>query len=166
MIKEEEPKVLEFNARFGDPECQPILLRLKSDLVSLLEATIDGTLDQAKAEWHQEAAVCVVLCAGGYPGSYEKGKEIRGLETLRNWERGFVFHAGTVKEDRRWLTSGGRVLGVAARGKDIQEAVNEAYWAAGQIEWDDMHYRRDIGRGALRKVLGSEFRVPSKNPKP
>jgi len=91
----------------------------------------------------------VVLCAGGYPGSYEKGKEIRGLEKLRNWERGFVFHAGTVKEDRRWLTSGGRVLGVAAQGKDIQEAVNEAYWAAGQIEWDGMHYRRDIGRKAL-----------------
>jgi len=91
----------------------------------------------------------VVLCAGGYPGAYEKGKEIRGLEKLQDWKLGFVFHAGTIKEGRRWLTSGGRVLGVTARGRNIQEAVSEAYWAVNQIEWDGMHYRRDIGRRAL-----------------
>ena len=149
MITEEGPKVLEFNARFGDPECQPIMFRLKSDLISLFEATIEGKLDQTEVAWHQDVAACVVLCAGGYPGAYEKGKEIRGLEKLQDWKRGFVFHAGTIKEGRRWLTSGGRVLGVTARGENIQEAVSEAYQAVKQIEWDDMHYRRDIGRRAL-----------------
>lgn len=149
MITAQGPKVLEFNARWGDPECQPMMFRLKSDLLPLLEATIEGKLDQVDAEWRDEAATCVVLCAKGYPGSYEKGKEIRGLEKLRNWERGFVFHAGTTKEGGRWLTSGGRVLGVTARGGDIEEAVNEAYRAIQQIEWDGMHYRRDIGRRAL-----------------
>ena len=151
MITEHGPKVLEFNARFGDPECQPVIMRLNSDLVPLLEATIEGKLDHVEAKWHKDAAVCVVLCAKGYPGPYEKGKEIRGLEKLQDWERGFVFHAGTANVGDRWLTSGGRVLGVTALGKNIEEAVGEAYRAIGEIEWEGMHYRKDIAQRALKK---------------
>ena len=150
MITKDGPKVLEFNARFGDPECQPIMMRLKSDIVPLLEATIDGRLDQVQAEWYDDAAVCVVLCAGGYPGSYDKGIEIRGLDKLKNWDKGFVFHAGTTKDNGRWLTSGGRVLGVTARGGNVANAVKEVYRAVGEITWDGMHYRKDIARRALK----------------
>jgi len=152
MITKSGPKVLEFNARFGDPECQPIMMRLKSDLVPLLEATIDGKLNQVQevqAEWYEDPAVCVVLSARGYPGLYDKGHEIRGLDKLRHWEKGFVFHAGTAKENGRWLTSGGRVLGVTARGSDIGNAVTNAYSAVSQISWDGMHYRKDIARRAI-----------------
>ncbi|HSE88814.1 MAG TPA: phosphoribosylamine--glycine ligase [Candidatus Binatia bacterium] len=149
MITKSGPKVLEFNARFGDPECQPIMMRLKSDLVPLLEATIDGNLNQVQSEWYEDPAVCVVLSAKGYPGPYNKGYEIRGLDKLRHWEKGFVFHAGTAKENSRWLTSGGRVLGVTARGSDIGNAVKNAYAAVSQITWDGMHYRKDIARRAI-----------------
>ena len=151
MITKVGPKVIEFNARFGDPECQPIMMRLKSDLLPLLEATIDGKLDQVKAEWHEDPAVCVVLTANGYPGAYDKGKEISGLEKLANWPKGFVFHAGTAKENSRWLTTGGRVLGVTARGKSLAEAVKEVYRAVGAISWAGMHYRKDIAHRALPK---------------
>ncbi|MDO8700057.1 MAG: phosphoribosylamine--glycine ligase [Deltaproteobacteria bacterium] len=150
MITKDDPKVLEFNARFGDPECQPIMMRLKSDIVPLLEATIDGKLDQVQPEWYDDPAVCVVLCAGGYPGSYDKGKEIRGLEKLKHWDKGFVFHAGTAKDDGRWITAGGRVLGVTARGTGVAEAVGEVYRAVGEISWDGIHYRKDIARRALK----------------
>jgi phosphoribosylamine--glycine ligase len=152
MITKSGPKVLEFNARFGDPECQPIMMRLRSDLVSLLEATIDGKLNQVQPEWYEDPAVCVVLSARGYPGPYDKGYEIRGLDKLKHWEKGFVFHAGTAKENGRWLTSGGRVLGVTARGSDIGNAVTNAYSAVSQISWDGMHYRKDIAR---RAILGN-----------
>lgn len=144
MITNDGPKVLEFNARFGDPECQPIMMRLKSDLIPLLQAAVDGCLDEVRPEWHDNAAVCVVLTANGYPGTYDKNKEISGVENLTQWRHGFVFHAGTVKNDNRWLTAGGRVLGVTARGKTIAAAAKEAYWAVEQISWDGMHYRKDI----------------------
>jgi phosphoribosylamine---glycine ligase len=144
MITNDGPKVLEFNARFGDPECQPIMMRLKSDLIPLLQAAVDGCLDEVRPEWHDNAAVCVVLTANGYPGTYDKNKEISGVENLTHWRQGFVFHAGTVKNDNRWLTAGGRVLGVTARGKTIAAAAKEAYWAVEQISWDGMHYRKDI----------------------
>jgi len=150
MITRDGPKVLEFNARFGDPECQPIMMRLKSDLVPLLEATIEGKLDRVQPDWYNEAAVCVVLCTNGYPGAYDKGKEIRGLEKLKGWSNGFVFHAGTTQVGGRWLTSGGRVLGVTARGSDISNAVKEVYRAVGEISWDGMHYRKDIAQRALK----------------
>lgn len=150
MITENGPKVLEFNARFGDPECQPIMMRLKSDLIPLLEATIDGKLDRVQAEWYDDPAVCVVLCAGGYPGAYDKGKEISGLDRLKNWADGFVFHAGTTLDNGRWVTAGGRVLGVTARGKKIADAVDDVYRAVGQISWDGMHYRKDIAHRALK----------------
>ena len=152
MITNDGPKVLEFNARFGDPECQPIMMRLKSDLIPLLEATIDGKLDQVRSEWHDDPAVCVVLCANGYPGAYDKGQNIRGLDKLKSWSNGFVFHAGTVQDNGRWLTSGGRVLGVTARGETIADAVKEVYRAVGEISWDGMHYRTDIAKRALEKV--------------
>ena len=152
MITKEGPKVLEFNARFGDPECQPIMMRLKSDLIPLLDATIDGKLNDIQPEWYDEAAVCVVLCAAGYPGSYDKGKEIHGLDKLRNWQGGFVFHSGTVKQNGGWSTSGGRVLGVTARGRSITAAVEEAYRAVGEISWWGMHYRKDIAYRALTNL--------------
>ena len=150
MITKDGPKVIEFNARFGDPECQPIMMRLKSDLIPLLEATIDGKLNQVIAEWHDEPAVCVVLTANGYPGAYDKGKEIHGLDSLKSWSDGFVFHAGTAKDKDRWLTTGGRVLGVTARGKNIASAVDNVYGAVRKISWDGMHYRKDIGQKALK----------------
>jgi len=152
MITKEGPKVIEFNARFGDPECQPIMMRLQSDLLPLLEATIDGELDQVKAEWYEDPAVCVVLTANGYPGSYDKGKEIFGLENLAYWQQGFVFHAGTAKENNHWRTAGGRVLGVTARGRSLAEAVKEVYRAIGEISWAGMHYRKDIAHRALAKI--------------
>src|ERR671918_854024 len=149
MITKAGPKVLEFNARFGDPECQPIMMRLKSDLIPLLESTIEGRLDRIRPEWYEDAAVCVVLCAKGYPGSYDRGNQILGLDRLKHWEKGFVFHAGTAKDNGRWVTAAGRVLGVTARGTDIANAAQEVYRAVGEISWDGMHYRRDIARRAL-----------------
>lgn len=154
MITEEGPKVLEFNARFGDPECQAVVIRLKSDLVPLLEATIERRLSRAEAEWRPEPSVCVVLSAQGYPGSYEKGKEIYGLERLRDWEKGVVFHAGTAKKAGRYVTSGGRVLGVTALGGNFHQAVREAYRAIEGISWEGMHYRSDIARRALDRERG------------
>jgi phosphoribosylamine--glycine ligase len=151
MITESGPKVLEFNARFGDPECQPLMVRLKSDIVPLFEATIDRKLDQIAPEWYPDAAVCVVLCAAGYPGTYDKGKEIHGLDKLRDWNDGFVFHAGTAQEQGRWVTAGGRVLAVTAKGSTIAAAVDNVYRAVSEISWDGMHYRKDIARRALEK---------------
>ncbi|MFQ5666079.1 MAG: phosphoribosylamine--glycine ligase [Candidatus Binatia bacterium] len=152
MITASGPKVLEFNARFGDPECQPLMLRLKSDLVPLLEACIDGRLDQADIEWDDRAAACIVLAAAGYPGSYEKGKVIRGLETLKGWANGVVFHAGTARRDDAVVTNGGRVLGVTALGATVRDALREAYRAVEQIHFDGMQYRRDIGHRALEAL--------------
>ena len=114
---------------------------------------MEGRLNGVKAQWHEDSSVCVVLCSQGYPGSYEKGKEIRGLDHLNQWKRGFVFHSGTTKKDGRWLTSGGRVLGVTALGGSIEEAVKEVYHAAGQIGWEGVHYRRDIASRALQHPL-------------
>ncbi len=153
MITDEGPKVLEFNARFGDPECQPVIMRLKSDLVPLLEAAIEGRLNRVESEWEDGASVCVVLCAGGYPGAYQKGKKIRGLEDLKDWGEGFVFHAGTAKRDNQWLTSGGRVLGVTALGENIEKAVRAVYQAVDKIQWEGMHYRTDIAQRALNRTV-------------
>jgi len=150
MITATGPKVLEFNVRFGDPECQAILMRLKSDLVSLLVASITGNLHRIQPEWYEDDAVCVVLCAKGYPGTFDKGNPIYGLDTLRDWQDGFVFHAGTTKVDGRWITTGGRVLGVTARGRGIGSAVQKAYAAINRITWDGMHYRTDIAHRALK----------------
>ncbi len=152
MIDNGTPKVLEFNARFGDPECQALLVRLKSDLVEALEAVVDERLAEVTLEWDARASACVVLAAEGYPGSYPKGQAIRGLADLRDWRDGVVFHAGTAQRDGAIVTNGGRVLGVTALGSDIAAAVREAYRGVAQIEWDGMYYRRDIGRRALERL--------------
>ena len=155
MIQDGRPKVLEFNCRFGDPECQPIVMRMKGDLVPVLEACIDGTLDRVSLEWDPRPAVCVVMASGGYPGSYTKGHAIRGLDEAARLDDVVVFHAGTRREGDRVVTAGGRVLGVTALGEDIPGAIRRAYEAVERISWEGVHYRRDIGRKALRR-LGAE----------
>jgi len=151
MIKDEKPKVLEFNARFGDPEAQPLLMRLKSDLIPVLEATIDGKLSHHKMELEDRASVCVVVASGGYPGSYEKGKVISGLQEAARVRDAFVFHAGTALKEGRVVTNGGRVLGVTALGNGIQEAIQRAYEAVAKISWEGAYYRKDIGHKALAR---------------
>ena len=149
MIHEGEAKVLEYNVRFGDPECQALLLRLRSDLVDLFETTIDRKLATLELDWDPRAAVCVVLAAAGYPGTVAKGDVIAGLDRLESWEDGVVFHAGTKREGDRLVTSGGRVLGVTALGHGIRAAIGAAYDAVGKISWSGMQYRSDIGARAL-----------------
>jgi len=151
MITADGPKVLEFNVRFGDPECQALMMRFDGDLAALMSATVDGRLDAQTLRWDPRAAVCVVLAAEGYPGNYERGKPIRGLDALRGWRDGMVFHAGTARRDGAVLTNGGRVLGVTALGADVTAAVAEAYRGVAEISWDGMHYRHDIGRRALER---------------
>jgi phosphoribosylamine--glycine ligase len=152
MINQESVKVLEFNVRFGDPECQPLMLRFQSDLVEVMEAVIDERLADVTLSWDARPAVCVVLAAAGYPGTYETGKPIVGLEALRVWKEGVVFHAGTANVNGSFVTKGGRVLGVTATGGGISDAIAAAYWAVGQISWPGMQYRRDIGQRALTHV--------------
>lgn len=149
MITDDGPKVLEFNCRFGDPECQPILMRLESDIVPLLLACADGNLKDVTAQWSNRSTVCVVMASGGYPGSYEKGKEIHGLKEAGSVENVTIFHAGTTPDNGRALTSGGRVLGVTASGATVAEAINTAYLAVSKISWDNAVYRKDIGHKAV-----------------
>jgi len=150
MITADGPRVLEFNCRFGDPETQAILPRLKSDLLPLLEATIDGRLEETTMEWDERAAVTVVLASGGYPGKYEVGKPISGLETARS-PAVHIFHAGTRRENGKVLTAGGRVLAITALGETIEVARERAYEAASQIHFDGCHYRRDIALSAVAR---------------
>jgi len=152
MVQGEEVKVLEFNARFGDPECQPLIVRLQSDLIEVMEAVIEERLEGVELLWDERATVCVVLAADGYPGSYEQGKKISGLGKLRHWKKGAVFHAGTAKSEGKLVTHGGRVLGVTAIGKNLNQAIDEAYRAVEKIKWQGMHYRKDIGRRALARL--------------
>jgi phosphoribosylamine---glycine ligase len=145
MLTKWGPKTLEFNARFGDPETQPLLVRMESDIVPLFEACIDGTLEQCDLKWKPEPSVCVVMAAKGYPGPYEKGKEITGLKEAEALPGVVVFHAGTKGEEGKVLTNGGRVLGVTATGSDTPSAIAKAYDAVAKIKWDGIHYRKDIG---------------------
>ena len=146
MLTADGPKVLEYNARFGDPETQVVLPRMKNDLVDLFEACIDGTLDQIELEFEDNAAVCVVLASAGYPEHYEKGFEIRGLENFRDKEGYYVFHAGSKFDDQgRVVTNGGRVLGVTATGTNLKEARANAYKATEWIDFDNKYMRHDIG---------------------
>ncbi len=149
MITADGPKVLEFNARFGDPETQPLVLRLATDIVPVFEACLDGTLDRVRLEWKPDAAVCVVMAAAGYPGSYEKGNVISGLEEAAAQPGVVVFHAGTKQADGQVVTHGGRVLGVTALGPDTAAAIDHAYRAVKLLSWDGVHYRTDIGRQAV-----------------
>ena len=153
MITDAGPKVLEFNCRFGDPEAQVLLPRLKSDLLPLLIACIDGTLEQhADVQWHDEAAACVVMASGGYPDPYETGKVITGLEDADTIEGVTVFHAGTKQEGENIVTAGGRVLGVTAVADGLHEAIQQAYRGVSAIHFDKAHTRSDIGYRALEKI--------------
>ena len=145
MLTEKGPRVLEYNARFGDPEAQVVLPRMKNDIVDLFEACVDGTLDQIELEFEDNAAVCVVLASKGYPVQYEKGYEIRGLERFKDQKDRVVFHAGSKFSDGKIVTNGGRVLGVTALGKDLKEARANAYRAAEWVEFDNKYCRSDIG---------------------
>lgn len=150
MIDGDSVKTLEFNARFGDPECQPLLMRMKSDLVPILMAVANGDISDVEIEWHDMAAVCVVMAAGGYPGDYRKGDEINGLDVAAAMDDLFVFHAGTGQKDGRFVTSGGRVLGVTGRGPTVAAAIAKAYEGVAAISWTGAHYRSDIGKKALK----------------
>jgi phosphoribosylamine--glycine ligase len=149
MIHDGYPKVLEFNARFGDPETQPVLMRMKGDIVPILEACMKGNLSQHRIEWDNRASVCVVMSSKGYPGDYEKGKIIGGLEEVSQTKGVFVFHAGTTLKDGQMVTNGGRVLGVTGLGEDIPRAIERTYQAVKKISWDGAHFRTDIGQKAL-----------------
>ena len=150
MIKDGKARVLEFNARFGDPEAQPLFMRLDGDLVEIMEAVIDERLNELTLDWQDDATICVVMASGGYPGDYEKGKIITGIDSADALEDVKVFHAGTAERDGKIVTSGGRVLGVTARGKDIPQAIERAYEACALIKWDGAQYRTDIGAKALK----------------
>jgi phosphoribosylamine--glycine ligase len=151
MMTARGPMVLEFNCRFGDPETQPILMRMDSDLADILEASVDGRLGEVDPRWSSDATVCVVIASGGYPGTFEAGKKIAGLEQAGGLEGVKIFHAATSNRDDVYFTSGGRVLGVTARAPDLQLAVQRAYDAVDKIGFEGMHYRKDIAARALNK---------------
>ena len=150
MMTARGPMVLEFNCRFGDPETQPILMRLESDLVDALEASIDGRVSDGDFRWTPDASVCVVMSSGGYPGTFEQGKRIDGLEEANAVKGVKVFHAGTSKREGAYYSAGGRVLGVTARAADLETAVERAYEACGKISFAGAHYRKDIAGRALK----------------
>jgi phosphoribosylamine--glycine ligase len=150
MMTARGPQVLEFNARFGDPETQAILMRLDSDLLGALEACVDGTLSETELRWRPGAAACVVASSSGYPGSYETGFPIEGLEAAARVPGVEVFHAGTSLRDGQVVTAGGRVLGVTAAAPSLPEALDRAYRAMGEINFQGIYYRHDIGHRALK----------------
>jgi phosphoribosylamine---glycine ligase len=151
MMTARGPMVLEFNCRFGDPETQPILMRLESDLVEALEASVGGRVSEGGFRWSPDASACVVIASAGYPGTFEAGKKIAGLESVGAMEGVKVFHAATSRRDDVYFTSGGRVLGVTARAPDLATAVERAYAAVSMIGFEGMHYRKDIAARALKK---------------
>ncbi len=151
MMTARGPMVLEFNCRFGDPETQPILMRLESDLVEALEASIEGRVSDGDFKWSQDASVCVVTASGGYPGTFEVGKRIDGLDEAGAVSGVKVFHAGTSKREGTYYTAGGRVLGVTARAASLEAAVARAYEACGKISFEGAHYRKDIAARAVKK---------------
>jgi phosphoribosylamine--glycine ligase len=149
MIHNGEAKVLEFNARFGDPETQPVLARLDSDLIDIIESILDGKLASMKIRWKSESAVCVVMASGGYPGPYRKGNEISGLDRAAGHKDVMVFHSGTALREGKVVTDGGRVLGVTGIGPSVAAAIDNAYTGVREITFEGAHYRRDIGARAL-----------------
>lgn len=153
MITARGPMVLEFNCRFGDPETQPILMRLESDLLEAIEASVEGRVSDGEFRWSQDAAVCIVMASGGYPGTIEVGKKIDGLEEADKIEGVKIFHAGTSARDGAYYTAAGRVLGVSGRAPSLESAVERAYQAASKIHFDGAHYRKDIAARALKNRL-------------
>jgi phosphoribosylamine--glycine ligase len=169
MINRDQIKVLEFNGRFGDPEAQPLLMRVTNDIIPIMEAIIDEKLDQCRLEIDPRATVCVVMASGGYPGKYKKGAPISGLDKVKRMKDVFVFHAGTAFKDKQVVAAGGRVLGVTALGKNVGTAIDKAYKAVSKIEWKEVQYRKDIGQKALDRyqvqprvgiVMGSDSDLP------
>ncbi len=169
MIDKDKIRVLEFNGRFGDPEAQPLLMRLHSDIVPVMEAIIDGTLDRCKLEIDPRSTVCVVMASGGYPKSYKKGLPIAGLDKVKRMKDVVAFHAGTAMKDNQIIATGGRVLGVTALGDNVEKAIKKAYQAVEKITWPQVHYRSDIGQKALKRltrkplvgvVMGSDSDIP------
>ena len=152
MMTARGPMVLEFNCRFGDPETQPVMMRMESDLLEAMEASIAGRVSDGDFRWSPEPAVCVVMASGGYPGAFEAGKLITGIEEADRMYGVKVFHAGTNRRDGNYYTSGGRVLGVTARGKDLPDAVERAYDAVMKVRFDGMHYRKDIAARGLKHL--------------
>lgn len=150
MVTSDGPKVLEFNVRFGDPETQAVLPLLKTDIVDIFNAILEERLDKIKIDWDNNSSVCVVMASEGYPGDYEKGKKIFGLDKIKKTNGVIVFHAGTVKKNGEYLTAGGRVLGVTGIGKNLQDAITKTYKAVKKITWEGVHYRKDIGMKGLR----------------
>jgi len=150
MIKDGVARVVEFNARFGDPEAQPLLARMKSDIVPVLVECAEGKLTKSELEWHDKAAVCVVMASGGYPGTFEKGLPISGLDDAAKLDDLIVFHAGTVAKDGQVVNNGGRVLGVTGLGGSVASAIDKAYQGVKLITWQDTHFRSDIGQKALK----------------
>ena len=149
MIKNGQAKVLEFNVRLGDPETQPILMRMKDDLVDVFEAALSGELDKVELSWEARPAVCVVMASGGYPGSYKKGDAISGIDDANSIDDVVVFHAGTSAVDGKIVTNGGRVLGVTALGDEMKSAIEKSYEATEKIGWNGVQYRKDIGHKSL-----------------
>lgn len=169
MIDKDQIKVLEFNARFGDPETQPLLIRMKNDIIPIMEATIHGGLDKCSLKIDDRASVCIVMASGGYPGSYKKGMPIEGLKQAGRLKDVVVFHAGTAAKDKTVITNGGRVLGVTALGDSVTNAISKAYRAVSKISWDNTYYRKDIGQKAVERlkkpravgiVMGSDSDYP------
>ena len=169
MIDRDRVRVLEFNGRFGDPEAQPLLMRIKSDIVPIMEAVIDGRLDRCSLEIDERAAVCVVMASAGYPGSYPKGLPIKGLDAAKKMEDAVVFHAGTTLKGKSVVTDGGRVLGVTALGDSVAGAIAKAYQTVAKIKWEGAYFRKDIGQKAIARmsqtaavgiVMGSDSDLP------
>ncbi len=169
MIAKDKIRVLEFNGRFGDPEAQPLLMRLQGDIIPVMEAVIDGTLDRCRLNIDPRSAVCVVMASGGYPKSYKKGLPITGLDKVKRMKDVVVFHAGTAIKGKQVTATGGRVLGVTALGDNVEKAIKKAYQAIEKITWSQVHYRNDIGQKALKRltrkplvgvVMGSDSDIP------
>jgi phosphoribosylamine---glycine ligase len=151
MITADGPKLIEYNVRFGDPECQVLMMRLKDDLLVALMACAAGTLDRVSLRWHDDAALTVVMASKGYPGEFTTGSRIEGLETAATLENVQIFHAGTAERNGVIIANGGRVLNVSAMGRSVGEAQALAYRAASLIEWPDGFFRRDIGQRAVER---------------
>lgn len=150
MIKKDNPYVLEFNCRFGDPETQPIMMRIKSDILEVMLSAVEGELSKTRIECDDNSAVCVVMASGGYPGEYKKGLEIKGLDNVKKMKDVMVFHAGTAFQDVKITTAGGRVLGVTGMGRDLRSAIKKTYEAVNMVSWEGVHFRKDIGKKAVR----------------
>lgn len=151
MMRKDNPYVLEFNCRFGDPETQPIMMTIKSDIVEIMLSTVEGRISKTRIESNNNSAVCVVMASGGYPGEYKKGFEIRGIDRVKELKDIVVFHAGSAFKDGKIITAGGRVLGVTGVGNDLNSAIDRTYKAVSMITWEGVHFRKDIGRKGIKK---------------